>query len=75
MLSSLSSLESNRLGYEVGVRINIDVLNAENQVYVTRRDLARARYNTLQNQLRLKAAVGTLNEADVERINLLLEAP
>jgi len=75
LLSSLSSLEANRLGYEVGVRINIDVLNAENQVYVTRRDLARARYNTLQNQLRLKAAVGTLNEADVERINLLLEAP
>jgi len=75
LLSSLSSLESNRLGYEVGVRINIDVLNAENQVYVTRRDLARARYNTLQNQLRLKAAVGTLSEAEVERINQLLEAP
>ncbi len=75
LLSSLSSLESNRLGYEVGVRINIDVLNAENQVLVTRRDLARARYDTLQNQLKLKAAVGTLNEADVERINLLLEAP
>jgi outer membrane protein len=75
LLSSLSSLESNRLGYEVGVRINIDVLNAENQVLVTRRDLARARYDTLQNQLKLKAAVGTLSEADVERINLLLEAP
>jgi outer membrane protein len=44
LVSSLSSLESNRLGYEVGVRINIDVLNAENQVYVTRRDLAKARF-------------------------------
>jgi len=75
LLSSLSSLESNRLGYEVGVRINIDVLNAENQVLLTRRDLARARFDTLQNQLRLKAAVGTLSEADVERINRLLEAP
>jgi outer membrane protein len=52
LVSSLSSLESNRLGYEVGVRINIDVLNAENQVYVTRRDLARARFNTLLSQLR-----------------------
>jgi hypothetical protein len=41
LVSSLSSLDSNRLGYEVGVRINIDVLNAENQVYVTRRDLAK----------------------------------
>jgi outer membrane protein len=47
LVSSLSSLESNRLGYEVGVRINIDVLNAENQVYVTRRDLAKARFDTL----------------------------
>jgi len=75
LVSSLSSLESNRLGYEVGVRINIDVLNAENQVYVTRRDLARARYNTLQNQLKLKAAVGSLSETDLERINALLEAP
>jgi outer membrane protein len=46
LVSSLSSLESNRLGYEVGVRINIDVLNAENQVYVTRRDLAKARAST-----------------------------
>ena len=43
---------------EVGVRINIDVLNAEQQVYSTRRDLAKARYDTLMAQLRLKAAVG-----------------
>jgi len=75
LVSSLSSLESNRLGYEVGVRINIDVLNAENQVYVTRRDLARARFSTLLSQLKLKAAVGALAEADLERINALLEAP
>ena len=75
LVSSLSSLDSNRLGYEVGVRINIDVLNAENQVYVTRRDLARARFNTLLSQLKLKAAVGSLAEADLERINVLFEAP
>ncbi|MBK7953180.1 MAG: TolC family protein, partial [Candidatus Accumulibacter sp.] len=74
-VSSLSSLESNRLGYEVGVRINIDVLNAENQVYVTRRDLAKARFNTLLAQLKLKAAVGSLAESDLERINSLFEAP
>ena len=75
LVSSLSSLESNRLGYEVGVRINIDVLNAENQVYVTRRDLAKTRFDTLINQLRLKAAVGALTESDLERINSLFEAP
>jgi len=75
LVSSLSSLESNRLGYEVGVRINIDVLNAENQVYVTRRDLARARFNTLLAQLKLKASVGSLAETDLEQINTLFEAP
>ena len=75
LISSTSALESNKLGYEVGVRINIDVLNAENQVYVTKRDLAKARFDTLLAQLRLKAAVGTLGETDLEQINPLFEAP
>ncbi|MDR3221382.1 MAG: TolC family outer membrane protein [Candidatus Accumulibacter sp.] len=75
LVSGISALEANRLGYEVGVRINIDVLNAEQQVYVTRRDLAKARFDTLLAQLELKAAVGTLSEADLERINPLFETP
>lgn len=73
MVSSQSALESNKLGYEVGVRINIDVLNAENQVYTTRRDLAKATLDTLMAQLRLKAAVGALGEDDVAAINALLD--
>lgn len=73
LVSSNSALESNKLGYEVGVRINIDVLNAEQQVYSTRRDLARARFDTLLAQLRLKAAVGTLAEEDLQQINGLFE--
>lgn len=73
LVSSQSALESNKLGYEVGVRINIDVLNAENQLYVTRRDLAKATFDTLMAQLRLKAAVGALGEEDLARINSLLE--
>ena len=73
LLSSQSALASNKLGYEVGVRINIDVLNAENQVYVTRRDLARATLDTLLAQLRLKAATGGLGDDDVARINALLD--
>lgn len=73
LVSSQSALESNKLGYEVGVRINIDVLNAENQVYVTRRDLARATLDTLLSQLRLKAAVGSLGDEDVAEINALLD--
>ena len=73
LVSSQSALESNKLGYEVGVRINIDVLNAENQVYVTRRDLAKATLDTLMAQLRLKAATGALGEEDVGQINALLD--
>jgi outer membrane protein len=73
LVSSQSALESNKLGYEVGVRINIDVLNAENQVYVTRRDLAKAGLDTLIAQFRLKAAVGTLSEDDVIAVNALLD--
>jgi len=73
LVSSQSALASNKLGYEVGVRINIDVLNAENQVYNTRRDLARATFDTLLAQLRLQAAVGALGEADLLRVNALLD--
>ncbi|WP_319242480.1 TolC family outer membrane protein [uncultured Propionivibrio sp.] len=75
LVSSTSALESNKLGYEVGVRINIDVLNAENQVYVTKRDLSKARFDTLMAQLKLKAAVGALSENDLEAINPLFETP
>jgi outer membrane protein len=72
LVSSQSALDSNKLGYEVGVRINIDVLNAQQQLYSTNRDLATARYDTLVNGLRLKAAAGTLSEEDLERVNRLL---
>jgi len=50
----------------------VDVLNAQQQVYQTRRDLQQARYNFLLNTLRLKSATGTLSEADVERLNTTL---
>jgi outer membrane protein len=69
LVSSESALDSNKVGYDVGVRINIDVLNAQQQVYSTQRELAAARYSTILNQLRLKAAVGALGEDDVERVN------
>ncbi|MFP5401620.1 MAG: TolC family outer membrane protein [Gammaproteobacteria bacterium] len=71
-VSSLSALEANKLGYEVGVRINIDVLNAQTQLADTLQQLSRARYDTLLAQLRLKAAAGTLGEEDVQAINALL---
>ena len=71
--SSLASLEANRTGYELGVRVNIDVLNAQQQLYETRRALSRARYDTLMHSLRLKAASGILSDQDIVAINQLLE--
>lgn len=73
--SSKLALESNKLGYQVGVRINIDVLNAQQQVYATQKDLAKARYDTIMNGLRLKSAAGTLKEEDVVQVNSLLTQP
>ncbi len=73
LISSRSAYESNKLGYEVGVRINIDVLNAEQQVYSTSRDLLVARYGTIMNHLKLKATAGSLTEADLEVVNRALE--
>ncbi len=69
--SSRLALESNLLGYEVGVRINIDVLNAQQQLTTTLQNLSRARYDTLLNGLKLKAAAGALNEQDIDTINEL----
>jgi len=70
--SSQSALDANRLGYQVGVRINIDVLNSQSQLFQTKRDLAQARYNVLLGHLRLRQANGTLTPEDLGRLNSLL---
>ena len=69
LISSETALDSNKLGQEVGVRTNLDVLNTRQQLYATRRDLYRAEYDYLMSELRLKAAVGELDEAELARIN------
>ncbi len=71
-VSTQSQLDSTILGRDVGVRTSVDVLNAQQQVFQTRRDLQQARYNYLVNTLRLKAAAGQLAEADVEAVNRTL---
>ena len=74
LISSRSAYESNKLGYEVGVRINIDVLNARAAGVSRRsRDLLVARYGTIMNHLKLKAAAGSLREEDLEVVNRALE--
>jgi outer membrane protein len=70
--SSQSALDANKLGYSVGVNINIDVLNSQSQLYQTKRDLAKARYDVLVGNLKLRQAAGTLTPADLQPINDLL---
>ena len=70
--SSQLALEATQLGYRVGVRVNVDVLNAQSQLYQTQRDLARARYDVLLNTLRLRQAAGRLTPSDILAINRLL---
>ena len=67
--SSQSALDANQLGYQVGVRINIDVLNSQSQLFQTKRDLAVARYNVLLGNLKLRQANGTLTSDDLVAIN------
>jgi outer membrane protein len=69
LISSQSQLDSTKLGYEVGVRTSVDVLNAQQQFYSAKRDLLQARYNYLVNIIRLKAASGLVSEADLQDIN------
>lgn len=70
--SSQTALQANLIGYQVGVRINIDVLNAQSQLYQTQRDLARARYDVLVGLLRLKQAAGALSVDDLAGVDALL---
>ncbi|HSC62885.1 MAG TPA: TolC family outer membrane protein [Caldimonas sp.] len=70
--SSQLALEATQLGYRVGIRVNVDVLNAQNQLYQTRRDLARARYDLLLSTLRLRQASGRLVPSDILGIDALL---
>jgi outer membrane protein len=73
--SSRSAVQANQTGYELGVRTNLDVLDSQRQLYTTQRDLARVRYTTLLDGLRLKATGGILSEMDLDAINQLLRLP
>ena len=70
--SSQSALDANKLGYQVGVRINIDVLNSQSQLYQTKRDLSKARYDVLVGGLKLRQANGSLKTDDLQGVNALL---
>lgn len=69
LLSSQASLDSTKMGVEVGVRTNVDLLNAQQQLYSAKRDLAQARYRYILSHVQLKAAAGTLTEQDIQKLN------
>lgn len=73
--SNKLSVDASKLGQEVGVRTQVDVLNAQQLLYEAQRDLARAYYNAIVSQLRLKASVGRLTDADLDNVNRLLAPP
>lgn len=73
LVSTQSQLDSTRLGQEVGVRTGVDVLNAQQQLYSARRDLAQARYNFLISRLKLEAVAGELDEEDLKKVNGALQ--
>ncbi|MDP9043561.1 MAG: TolC family outer membrane protein [Pseudomonadota bacterium] len=70
--SSKLALEATQLGFKVGVRVNIDVLNAQAQLYTTQAQLAKARYDLIMAGLRLRQASGRLDAQDVAAVNGLL---
>jgi outer membrane protein len=70
--SGRNAVKGNMAGYRLGIRINIDVLNAEQQLFTAQRDLSKARYDTLLQGFKLKAAAGTLGEQDLLAVNAML---
>lgn len=66
------ALKANRRGYEVGMKVGVDVLEAQSKLFETRRDLSRARYDSWLNFLRLKSLSGRLQDADLDAVDRLL---
>lgn len=69
VLSANSKVESTRLGKEVGIRTNLDLLQAEQAYYDAVTSLATARYDYLTARLQLAQAAGTLDEALLQQVN------
>ena len=70
--SSQVALDANKLGYSVGVRININVLDAQSKLYDTKAKLAKARYDVLVGHLKLRQLSGVLQVEDLQNINSML---
>jgi outer membrane protein len=73
LVSTVSQLDSTRVGQEVGVRTQIDVLNAQQLLFSAQRDLAQSKYTYVLSLLRLEAAIGELTESDLVAVNQWLD--
>ena len=75
IVSSQSALDATQAGYEVGTRNVVDVLNAQNTLFVAQRDYYNSRYDYIANMLRLKEQAGILSPDDVYRLDDVLVPP
>lgn len=67
--SNESALHSTKMGRDVGLRTSVDVLNAQQQLFSSKLDLSKARYDYLINRLKLKSAIGSLGPDDLAAID------
>ena len=73
LVSSQSALDATELGFKVGTRTSVDVLDSQRELFGAKRALAKSRYQYILNTLRLKQAAGTLQPVDLELVNEWLE--
>ena len=69
LASAESALEATQVGYEVGTRNTVDLLDAQKRLFQAQRDYASSRYEYIISMLRLKASVGSLNPNDLMKIS------
>lgn len=66
IISNQSALEATEIGYQVGTRNIVDVLDTQRRLFAAVRNYNNARYDYILDNLRLKQAAGTLNPGDLE---------
>jgi outer membrane protein len=75
IVSSQSALDATQAGYEVGTRNVVDVLNAQNTLFIAQRDYSNSRYDYIINMMRLKEQAGLLSPEDIYRLDSYLITP
>ena len=68
IISNQSAVEATEIGYQVGTRNIVDVLDAQRQLYTSVRDYNNTRYDYILDTLRLKQQAGTLNPGDLQNL-------